>query len=69
MLMCKFKVNVKVSDDGGDSIFVLFDNDMTFLFGKSCGKLVASVKVCHEIFPCSILKCVCSYILMIMFFL
>jgi hypothetical protein len=41
MLIRRFKVRVKVSDE----VFVLFDNDVTFILNKSCAKLVASVKV------------------------
>jgi hypothetical protein len=44
-LMCRFKVEVKVSGDESDAIFVLFDNDISFLLSKSCAMLVASVKV------------------------
>ncbi|PNX87759.1 replication factor A protein, partial [Trifolium pratense] len=37
----RFRVKLRVTDGGGDAVFVVFDGDMQYLLGEQCATLVA----------------------------
>jgi hypothetical protein len=43
--VCRFKVDVNVSDGREDAVFVLFDSDVHFIIGKSCAEVLEVSKV------------------------
>ncbi|XP_045794777.1 uncharacterized protein LOC123889473 isoform X2 [Trifolium pratense] len=52
----RFRVKLRVTDGGGDGVFVVFDGDMQYLLGDQCATLVARAAV---IFTPLFLLCLC----------
>jgi esterase/lipase superfamily enzyme len=43
--MCRFRVNLEVTDGKSTGVFVIFDSEMSYLMEKSCSFFVAQAKV------------------------